>query len=100
MTVCSRFVISYKLLASKGLDVEVSRVIAHSPFVLVSLLDIVPCKVLFAIPRAAVAFLEVVEVNVQIHLVVHDILRSLSYISLKSLMFLKFSAVMKPSLYQ
>ena len=54
--------------------VEVAGEVAHRPFEVVAFLDDVLGEVFFAVPLAAVGFLEVVEFVVELHVVIDGLL--------------------------
>ena len=55
---------------------EVAGKVAHLAFEIVALVDDVPGEVFFAIPLAAVGFLEVVEFVVELHVVIDGRMRA------------------------
>ena len=67
-------VVVHKQLASEGFVVEVAGEVAHPPFEVVAFLDDVAGEVFFAVPLAAVGFLEVVEFVVELHVVIDGLL--------------------------
>lgn len=67
-------VVVHEQLASEGFVVEVAGEVAHRPFEVVAFLDDVAGEVFFAVPLAAVGFLEVVEFVVELHVVIDGLL--------------------------
>ena len=81
MAVCAHSVVVHEQLASEGFVVEVSGEVAHSSFKVVAFLDDVPGEVFLAVPFAAVGFLEVVEIIVELQIVVDCLGSCLLYTS-------------------
>ena len=73
VVVCAHRVVVHEQVASEGFVVEVVLEITHDPVKVVALLDDVAGEVFFAVPVAAVGFLEAVEFVVKLHVVVHGI---------------------------
>ena len=74
VAVCSHRVVVHEQVASEGFVVEIAGKVAQLAFEIVALADDVPGEVFFAIPLAAVGFLEVVELVVELHVIVHGFL--------------------------
>ena len=74
VVVCAHRVVVYEQLASEGFVVKVAGKVAHLAFEIVAFADDVPGEVFFAIPLAAVVFLEVVEFVVELHVIVNGFL--------------------------
>lgn len=66
-------VIIHKQLASVGLIIKIICEAAHHRFDVVAFLDDEPGEVFFAVPLAAVGFLEVVEFVVELHVVINGL---------------------------
>ena len=73
VVVCTHGIVIHEQVASEGVVIEVVGEIAHDPVKVVALLDDVAGEVFFAVPVAAVGFLEAVEFVVKLHVVVHGI---------------------------
>ena len=74
VTVCAHRVVVHEQVASEGFVVEVAGKVSHLAFEIVALVDDVPGEVFFAVPLAAVGFLEVVEHIVELHVVIDGFL--------------------------
>lgn len=72
--VCAHRVVVHEQVASEGFVVEVAGEVAHLAFEIVAFVDDVPGEVFFAVPLAAVGFLEVVEFVVELQVVVYGFL--------------------------
>ena len=74
VVVGSHAVVIHEHLPCEGFIIEVTFKAVHRPFEVVALADDVPGEVFFAVPHAAVGFLEVVELVVELHIVIDGFL--------------------------